>query len=89
MLCNDFNGYCDVFFKCCVVDVDGFLLCLKNKFFSKEVIKGYLDWIKEYWWVVVFMGVGFIFFMVGIVNELNFCFFKYVLENLVLLRSMF
>ena len=86
--CNDFNGYCDVFLKCRAVDADGPLSRLKNKFFSKEAIKGYLDWIKEYWWAVVLMGVGLILLMAGTVNELNLCLSKYVLENSVLLRSM-
>lgn len=86
--CNDFNGYCDVFLKCRAVDADGPLSRLKNKFFSKEAIKGYLDWIKEYWWAVVLMGVGLILLMAGTVNELNLCLSKYVLETSVLLRSM-
>ena len=86
--CNDFNGYCDVFLKCRAVDADGPLSRLKNKFFSKEAIKGYLDWIKEYWWAVVLMGVGLILLMAGTVNELNLCLSKYVLETSVMLRSM-
>lgn len=86
--CNDFNGYCDVFLKCRAVDADGPLSRLKNKFFSKEAIKGYLDWIKEYWWAVVLMGLGLILLMAGTVNELNLCLSKYVLETSVMLRSM-
>ncbi|PFX21056.1 Disintegrin and metalloproteinase domain-containing protein 10 [Stylophora pistillata] len=66
--CNDFNGYCDVFLKCRAVDADGPLSRLKNKFFSKEAIKGYLEWIKEYWWAVVLMGVGLILLMAGFIK---------------------
>ena len=67
--CNDFNGYCDVFLKCRAVDADGPLSRLKNKFFSKEAILGYLEWIKHYWWAVALMGVGLIILMGG--NELT------------------
>ena len=63
--CNDFNGYCDVFLKCRAVDADGPLSRLKNKFFSKEAILGYFEWIKEYWWAVALMGVGLILLMAG------------------------
>ena len=67
--CNDFNGYCDVFLKCRAVDADGPLSRLKNKFFSKEAILGYFEWIKEYWWAVLLMGLGLILLMAG--NELT------------------
>ena len=63
--CNDFNGYCDVFLKCRAVDADGPLSRLKNKFFSKEAILGYFEWIKEYWWAVVLMAIGLILLMAG------------------------
>ena len=63
--CDNFNGYCDVFLKCRAVDADGPLSRLKNKFFSKEAILGYLEWIKEHWWAVLFMGVGLILLMAG------------------------
>ena len=63
--CDDFNGYCDVFLKCRAVDADGPLSRLKNKFFSKEAILGYIEWIKEYWWAVALMGVGLILLMAG------------------------
>ena len=63
--CDNFNGYCDVFLKCRAVDADGPLSRLKNKFFSKEAILGYLAWIKEHWWAVLLMGVGLILLMAG------------------------
>ena len=63
--CDNFNGYCDVFLKCRAVDADGPLSRLKNKFFSKEAILGYLEWIKEHWWAVLLMGVGLILLMAG------------------------
>lgn len=66
--CNDFNGYCDVFLKCRAVDADGPLSRLKNKFFSKEAILGYLEWIKHYWWAVALMGVGLIILMGGFIK---------------------
>lgn len=66
--CNDFNGYCDVFLKCRAVDADGPLSRLKNKFFSKEAILGYFEWIKEYWWAVALMGLGLILLMAGFIK---------------------
>ena len=65
--CNNYNGYCDVFLKCRAVDADGPLSRLKDKFFSKEAIMGYIEWIKTYWWAVVLMGVGLILLMAGTV----------------------
>ena len=65
--CDDFNGYCDVFLKCRAVDADGPLSRLKNKFFSKEAILGYFEWIKQHWWAVVLMGIGLILLMAGTV----------------------
>lgn len=66
--CNNFNGYCDVFLKCRAVDADGPLSRLKNKFFSKEALLGYFEWIKEYWWAVALMGVGLILLMAGFIK---------------------
>ena len=63
--CDNFNGYCDVFLKCRAVDADGPLSRLKNKFFSKEAILGYFEWIKEHWWAVLLMGIGLILLMAG------------------------
>lgn len=71
--CDDYNGYCDVFLKCRAVDADGPLSRLKDKFFSKEAIMGYFEWIKEYWWAVVLMGVGLILLMAGTVMCVCFC----------------
>ena len=63
--CDNFNGYCDVFLKCRAVDADGPLSRLKDRFFSKEAIIGYFEWIKEHWWAVVLMGIGLILLMAG------------------------
>lgn len=66
--CDNFNGYCDVFLKCRKVDADGPLARLKNMFFSKKAIMGYLQWIETYWWAVVLMGVGLILLMAGFIK---------------------
>lgn len=63
--CDNFNGYCDVFLKCRAVDADGPLSRLKDRFFSKEAILGYFEWIKQHWWAVVLMGIGLILLMAG------------------------
>ena len=47
------------------LDADGPLSRLKDKFFSKEAILGYFEWIKQHWWAVVLMGVGLILLMAG------------------------
>lgn len=66
--CDNYNGYCDVFLKCRKVDADGPLARLKNMFFSKEAIMGYIEWIETYWWAVVLMGVGLILLMAGFIK---------------------
>ncbi|XP_020602075.1 disintegrin and metalloproteinase domain-containing protein 10-like [Orbicella faveolata] len=66
--CDNFNGYCDVFLKCRAVDADGPLSRLKDKFFSKEAILGYFEWIKQHWWAVVLMGLGLILLMAGFIK---------------------
>ena len=43
--CDDFNGYCDVFYKCRGVDADGPLAKLKDLLFSKESIESVRKWV--------------------------------------------
>lgn len=58
-----FKGYCDVFLKCRAVDADGPLVRLMNLLLNKETLLTVAQWITEYWWAVLLMGIVFIIFM--------------------------
>lgn len=61
--CDNFQGYCDVFFKCRAVDAEGPLVRLKNLLLNRDTLKTVAQWVTEHWWAVVLMSVGFIIFM--------------------------
>ncbi|XP_050319358.1 uncharacterized protein LOC126752527 isoform X1 [Bactrocera neohumeralis] len=61
--CDNFQGYCDVFLKCRAVDADGPLVRLKNLLLNRETLLTVAQWVTEYWYYVVIMGVGFIIVM--------------------------
>ncbi|XP_018322244.1 disintegrin and metalloproteinase domain-containing protein 10 isoform X2 [Agrilus planipennis] len=61
--CDNFQGYCDVFLKCRAVDADGPLVRLMNLLLDEETLTNVAQWITEFWWAVVLIGVGFIIFM--------------------------
>jgi len=61
--CDNFQGYCDVFFKCRAVDAEGPLARLKNMLFNKETLHSMAQWVQEYWWACMLMGICFIIFM--------------------------
>ncbi|XP_051173627.1 disintegrin and metalloproteinase domain-containing protein 10 isoform X2 [Leptopilina boulardi] len=61
--CDNFQGYCDVFLKCRAVDAEGPLAKLKNLLFNKDTLSTVAQWVTEYWWAVVLMGIAFIIFM--------------------------
>ncbi|XP_022900053.2 disintegrin and metalloproteinase domain-containing protein 10 isoform X1 [Onthophagus taurus] len=61
--CDNFQGYCDVFFKCRAVDADGPLVRLVNLLLNKDTLLTVSQWVTEYWWAVLLMGIGFILFM--------------------------
>ncbi|XP_034937515.1 disintegrin and metalloproteinase domain-containing protein 10 isoform X2 [Chelonus insularis] len=61
--CDNFQGYCDVFLKCRAVDAEGPLARLKNLLFNKETLLTVAQWITEFWWAVLLMGIAFIIFM--------------------------
>ncbi|KAJ9581415.1 hypothetical protein L9F63_023409, partial [Diploptera punctata] len=43
--CDNFQGYCDVFYKCRAVDAEGPLARLKNLLFNKETLLTVAQWI--------------------------------------------
>ncbi|XP_014244166.1 disintegrin and metalloproteinase domain-containing protein 10 isoform X2 [Cimex lectularius] len=61
--CDNFQGYCDVFLKCRAVDAEGPLARLKNMLFNKETLLTLTQWVTEYWWACLLMGIAFIVFM--------------------------
>ncbi|KAK1136674.1 hypothetical protein K0M31_001216 [Melipona bicolor] len=61
--CDNFQGYCDVFLKCRAVDAEGPLARLKNLLFNKDTLRTVAQWITEFWWAVLLMGIAFIIFM--------------------------
>ncbi|XP_050685900.1 disintegrin and metalloproteinase domain-containing protein 10-like isoform X3 [Eriocheir sinensis] len=61
--CNNFQGYCDVFQKCRAVDAEGPLARLKNLLFNQDTLNSVAEWITQYWYGVLLLGVGFVVFM--------------------------
>ena len=61
--CDNFQGYCDVFLKCRKVDAEGPLARLKNLLFNQETLLTIAQWVTEFWWAVLLMGIAFVIFM--------------------------
>ncbi|XP_052814652.1 disintegrin and metalloproteinase domain-containing protein 10-like isoform X3 [Mya arenaria] len=61
--CNNFQGYCDVFYRCRGVDAEGPLSRLKNLIFNPKTLEDIKNWIVEYWWAVLLISVGVIITM--------------------------
>ncbi|XP_065203715.1 disintegrin and metalloproteinase domain-containing protein 10-like [Planococcus citri] len=57
--CDNFQGYCDVFFKCRAVDAEGPLARLKNMLLHKRTLLQ--QWAFDNWWACVLIAVIFIF----------------------------
>ena len=47
--CNNFEGYCDVFSTCRLVDAEGPLVRLKKALFDPVLYYSIREWIVEYW----------------------------------------
>ncbi|XP_077288969.1 zinc-dependent metalloprotease kuz isoform X2 [Arctopsyche grandis] len=58
--CDNFQGYCDVFLKCRAVDAEGPLVRLKNLLLNRQTLLSVAQWVTEYWWAVLLLGVGFV-----------------------------
>ncbi|KAL3074853.1 hypothetical protein niasHS_014298 [Heterodera schachtii] len=61
--CNDYQGYCDIFRKCRSVDSNGPLSRLRTLLFNSEKIQEFKEWVKEYWWACVLIGIFVIMLM--------------------------
>ncbi|XP_067653921.1 disintegrin and metalloproteinase domain-containing protein 10-like [Haliotis asinina] len=61
--CNDFQGYCDVFYRCREVDPTGTFSAIK-KLLSPENLQSLKKWLIAHWYVPVLAGLGFIVLMV-------------------------
>ena len=58
-----FSGYCDVFLKCRKVDAEGPLVRLKNLLLNQETLLTIAQWVTEFWYAVLLMGIAFVIFM--------------------------
>lgn len=61
--CDNFQGYCDVFLKCRAVDAEGPLVRLKNLLFNEHTFNTLQEWVTDYWYICVLLGIIFIIFM--------------------------
>ncbi|XP_055333789.1 disintegrin and metalloproteinase domain-containing protein 10-like [Paramacrobiotus metropolitanus] len=61
--CNNFRGYCDIFYRCRRVDGDGPLRRLTNNLFSQEALESAGAWVTTNWWAVMLMGIALIVVM--------------------------
>uniref|UniRef100_H2Y604 ADAM10 endopeptidase n=1 Tax=Ciona savignyi TaxID=51511 RepID=H2Y604_CIOSA len=66
--CENYNGYCDVFSKCRKVDADGPLSRLKKAIFNPALYNTIKNWIVEYWWAVMLMGLALVLLMAGFIK---------------------
>nr|XP_002127224.2 disintegrin and metalloproteinase domain-containing protein 10-like [Ciona intestinalis] len=66
--CENYNGYCDVFSKCRKVDADGPLSRLKKAIFNPALYNTIRNWIVEYWWAVMLMGLALVLLMAGFIK---------------------
>lgn len=62
--CENYEGFCDILYKCRKVDAEGPLSRLKKFIFSPKSFDTILDWMKEYWWACILIGLGSVFLMV-------------------------
>ncbi|XP_076444625.1 disintegrin and metalloproteinase domain-containing protein 10-like isoform X2 [Babylonia areolata] len=56
--CDNFRGYCDTFSKCQRIDAQGPFNQLTNMIFDPVNLTKVKNWIEEYWWAVLLMGLG-------------------------------
>jgi len=61
--CDEYQGYCDVFLKCRKVDAEGPLVRLKNLLLNEKTLLTIAQWVTEFWWAVLLMGIAFVIFM--------------------------
>uniref|UniRef100_A0A0B6ZP31 ADAM10 endopeptidase n=3 Tax=Arion vulgaris TaxID=1028688 RepID=A0A0B6ZP31_9EUPU len=61
--CNNFKGYCDMFYKCRNVDAEGPFKQLTDMIFSPVTLKIIRTWIEDHWWAVLLMCIGVVIFM--------------------------
>lgn len=47
------------------MDAEGPLSRLKKWLFSSDTIDNILDWMKEYWWACILIGLALVLFMAG------------------------
>lgn len=65
--CNQYQGYCDILYKCRNVDAEGPLSRLKKWLSNPQSFSTILDWMKTRWWACVLIGLGLLLFMGGFI----------------------
>ncbi|XP_069505755.1 disintegrin and metalloproteinase domain-containing protein 10-like isoform X2 [Ambystoma mexicanum] len=65
--CGDRQGYCDKFHMCRLVDADGPIARLKNKFLGFIEIEDIASWMKTRWWAILLMILTLAAIMAGTV----------------------
>ncbi|KAI5723823.1 hypothetical protein M8J76_011400 [Diaphorina citri] len=66
--CDNFQGYCDVFYRCRAVDAEGPLARLKNMLLNRETLQSLRSWSTENWWACLVGVVAFIIVMGGVIK---------------------
>ncbi|CDS42968.1 disintegrin and metalloproteinase [Echinococcus multilocularis] len=54
--CDNYRGYCDVFFVCRSVEVEGPLARLHKLLFSPQVLSKVKTWITVHWWAMLLIS---------------------------------
>ncbi|VUZ49386.1 unnamed protein product [Hymenolepis diminuta] len=56
--CDNYRGYCDVFFVCRSVEVEGPLARLHKLLFSPQMLSKVKTWITVHWWAMLLISFG-------------------------------
>ncbi len=51
--CNNFNGYCNFFNSCQLIDTDGALRRISDVFLNNAVVQSVVDFVQQYWWAPI------------------------------------
>ena len=64
--CNNFNGYCDFYNRCKLIDTEGSLRRLTSDILDNETFQTVLNFLQSYWWapIVAFIVILIILFLV-------------------------
>ncbi|XP_067939892.1 disintegrin and metalloproteinase domain-containing protein 10-like [Watersipora subatra] len=69
--CDNYNGFCDAFLKCQLLNDKGPLARLAGLIFSKTTFDFVLTHVKEYWYIAALSVLALILLMISIVSVLS------------------